>query len=278
MAIQVNRREMLAMLGAAAASRTWADTALLHSTRIDHVSLAVKDIDQAMMFYRTLFGNEVMKDKKSDRRFLRIGPCYLSIASAAAGQAIRIDHVCAGVQNAEMVAAAKTAVEKAGLPVKGSNRDFTITDPDGINFQVAANNAWPKMPNAAAEAGGNGEPPLFRAIGMHHVNVRVSDMEKSTAFYRKLLGDVIRHQGNPPQPRFNAGETTFGLYYPVAGKQPDVDHFSVLVEPFDAASAVKKLQAMGAKAKLAKNGSLNEFYDAQGIRLQVSTVDPAANH
>jgi catechol 2,3-dioxygenase-like lactoylglutathione lyase family enzyme len=278
MAIQVNRREMLALIGAAAASRAWADTALLHPTRIDHVSLAVKDIDQAMMFYRTLFGNDVMKDKKTDRRFQRIGPCYLSIAPAAAGQAIRIDHICAGLQSVELVAAAKTAVESAGLPTKGSTRDFTIADPDGVSFQVAPNNAWPKMPNAAPEAGGTGEPPLFRAIGMHHVNVRVSDMEKSTAFYRKLLGDVIRHQGNPPQPRFDAGETTFGLYYPVAGKPPEVDHFSVLVEPFDAAAAVTKLQAMGAKAKLAKNGSLNEFYDPQGIRLQVSTVDPAANH
>ena len=52
MSIQVNRREMLALLGAAAASRAWAGTALLHPTRIDHVSLAVKNIDQAMMFYR----------------------------------------------------------------------------------------------------------------------------------------------------------------------------------------------------------------------------------
>ena len=156
MAIQVNRREMLALLGAATAARAWADTALLHPTRIDHVSLAVKDIDQAMMFYRALFGNEVMKDNKSDRRFLRIGPCYLSIAPAAAGQAVRIDHICAGVQDAQVVAAAKTAVENAGIPVKGSNRDFTITDPDGINFQVAANNAWPKMPNAAPEAGAAG--------------------------------------------------------------------------------------------------------------------------
>jgi len=276
MAIQPNRREMLALLGAASAARTWADTALLHPTRIDHVSLAVKDIDQAMTFYRTLFGNEVMKDNKTDRRFLRIGPCYLSIAPAAAGQAIRIDHFCAGVGNVEMVAAAKAAVEGAGIMVKGSNRDFTIIDPDGVNFQVAPNNAWPKMPNAAPEAGGNGEPPLFRVKGMHHLNVRVSNMEKSTAFYSKLLGAVVRHQGNPPQPRFDAGETTFGLYYPVAGKQPDVDHFSVLVEPFDAAAAVKKLQAMGANAKLAKDGTLNEFYDPQGIRLQVSLATLAS--
>src|SRR5205823_8630690 len=137
-----------AALGAAAASRAWADTALLHPTRIDHVALAVKDIRQAMIFYRTLFGNEVMKDEKTDRRFLRIGPCYLSIAPAAAGQAIRIDHVCAGVENVEMVAAAKIAMETAGLAVKGSNRDFMITDPDGVHFQVAPNNAWPKMPNA----------------------------------------------------------------------------------------------------------------------------------
>jgi len=275
MAIQVNRREMLALLGSAAASRAWAGTALLHPTRIDHVSLAVKDISQAMTFYRTLFGNEVMRDNKTERRFLRIGPCYLSIAPAAAGQAIRIDHVCAGVANVEMVAAAKAAVESAGIMVKGSNRDFTIIDPDGVNLQVAPNNAWPKMPNAAPEAGGSGEPPLFRAKGMHHLNVRVSDMEKSTAFYSKLLGDVVRHQGNPPQPRFDAGETTFGLYYPVAGKQPDVDHFSVLVEPFDASAAVKKLQAMGANAKLAKDGTLNEFYDPQGIRLQVSLATVA---
>jgi len=186
MAIQVNRREMLALLGAAAASRMWAATALLHPTRIDHVSLAVKNIEQAMLFYRTLFGDNVMKDNKTDRRFLRIGPCYLSIAPAAAGQAIRIDHLCTGVANVEMVAAAKAAVESAGITVKGSNRDFTIIDPDGVNIQVAANNAWPRMPNAAPEAGGNGEPPLFRAKGMHHLNVRVSDMEKSTAFYSKL--------------------------------------------------------------------------------------------
>jgi catechol 2,3-dioxygenase-like lactoylglutathione lyase family enzyme len=270
MVIQVNRREMFAVLGAAAASRAWADTAILHPTRIDHVALAVKDIRQALIFYRALFGNEVMKDEMTDRRFLRIGPCYLSIAPAAAGQAIRIDHVCAGVENVAMVAAARTAMQRAGLPIKGTDRDFTIADPDGVTFQVAPNNAWPKMPNAAPEAGGAGEPALFRATGMHHVNVRVSNMEKSTAFYRKILGDVVRTQGNPPQPRFQAGETAFGLYYPVAGKSPDVDHFSVLVEPFDAAAAVKKLQAMGANAKLAADGTLNEFYDPQGIRLQVS--------
>lgn len=275
MSLNVTRREMLVLLGAAAASRARADEQLLHPVRIDHASLAVKDVDQAMVFYRTLFGNEVMKDNKTARRFMRIGPCYLSIAPAAAGQAIRIDHVCAGVADVQMVAGLRSAAESGGIPVKGSDRDFTISDPDGTNIQVSPINAWPKMPNATPEAGGGGEP-MFRAKGMAHLAIRVSDVEKSAAFYRKVFGPEVRHQGNPPQPWFQAGETTVGLYYPTAGK-PDVDHFCVLVEPFDAAAAVKKLKELGAKAELSRNGSLPEFYDPQGIRLQVMTGAPPAN-
>ena len=275
MAQKVTRREMLTVLGAAAASRAFAFAPIVPATRIDHASLAVKDIDQAMIFYRALFGNEVMKDNKTARRFMRIGPCYLSIAPAPAGQAIRIDHVCAGVENVEMVASLKTAAEHAGLRLKGSSSDFTISDPDGTSIQISPNNTWPNMPNAAPEFGGRSEP-IFRAMGMHHIAIRVSDMEKSTAFYRKVFGDEVRHQGTPPQPWFQAGETSIGLYYPTTGK-PDVDHFSVLVEAFDAPAAVKKLQALGAKAELSRTGTLAEFYDPQGIRLQVSTAPATSN-
>ena len=273
MALHITRREMLAAVGVAAATRALADVALVRPTRIDHASLAVKDIDKAMTFYRALFGNEVMKDGKTARRFMRVGPCYLSIAPAPAGQAIRIDHVCAGVENVEMVASLKSAAERAGLPVKGSASDFTIADPDGTSLQISPNNAWPNMPNASPEFGGRAEP-IFRVTGMHHIAIRVSNMEKSTAFYRKVFGDEVRHQGTPPQPWFQAGETSIGLYYPTTGK-PDVDHFSLLVEPFDAAVVVKKLQDLGAKAELSSTGGLPEFYDPQGIRLQVTT-SPAA--
>jgi len=267
---RLNRRELLVLLGTAAVHRARAAEQLLHPTRIDHVSLAVRDIDQAMIFYRTLFGSEVMKDNKTARRFMRFGPCYLSIAPAAAGQAIRIDHACAGVKDLEAVAGLKTAAEKEGLPLKGSSRDFTISDPDGTNIQVSPNNSWPQMPNATPEPGRAGEP-MFRVRGMHHLAIRVADMERSTAFYRKLFGPEVRHQGNPPQPWFQAGETIIGLYYPTAGK-PDIDHFCALVDPFDAPAAVKKLKDLGAKAELSRTGGLAEFYDPQGIRLQVWTT------
>ena len=73
---RMTRRDALCVLGAAAAAMPLARAqggALLHITRVDHCSLAVGDIDKAMIFYRRLFGNEVLKDNKTARRYLRLG-------------------------------------------------------------------------------------------------------------------------------------------------------------------------------------------------------------
>src|SRR5579871_1795203 len=99
---RMTRRDALGMLGAAAAVVPLARAqggALLHATRVDHVSLAVGDIDKAMIFYRRLFGNEVLKDARTPRRYLRLGPCYMAIAPAAAGASKRIDHFGVGIEN-----------------------------------------------------------------------------------------------------------------------------------------------------------------------------------
>src|SRR5579859_3746404 len=96
---RITRRGALCMLGAAAIPRARADEGLLRPTRVDHVALAVGDIDKAMLFYRRLFGNEVLKDGKTPRRYLRLGPCYMAIAPAAAGEAKRIDHFGLGIEN-----------------------------------------------------------------------------------------------------------------------------------------------------------------------------------
>src|SRR5690348_14882364 len=93
----ISRRDALFALGAAALTEARARGAILTATRVDHVSLAVGDIDKAMLFYRRLFGNEVLKDSRTPRRYLRLGPCYMAIAPAAAGEARRIDHVGIGI-------------------------------------------------------------------------------------------------------------------------------------------------------------------------------------
>ena len=264
----ISRRDALFALGAAALTEARARGAILTATRVDHVSLAVGDIDKAMLFYRRLFGNEVLKDSRTPRRYLRLGPCYMAIAPAAAGEARRIDHVGIGIADFN-APAMKSALEKAGLKVRESNVGLFVTDPDGTSVQIWADQSWKQLSNAAAETGPQQEA-LFRSRGMHHIAIQVADMAKASEFYRKLFGEPVEMQGNPPRPIFQAGETRVVVYHPAPGKPPKIDHFSVLVDNFDAAAATKVVTALGANAQLSKDGTLNEFFDPEGIRLQVT--------
>jgi len=99
---------------------------------------------------------------------------------------------------------------------------------------------------------------------MHHIAIQTGDSPRSAEFYRKLFGEPIETQGNPsaPQPIFLAGETRIILYNPAAGKTPKIDHFSVLVDNFDAPNAVKTAKSLGANgAVLSRQGTFNEFFD-----------------
>src|SRR5687767_12874045 len=265
---RITRRDAVLMFGAAAIPQARAQGGLLRATRVDHVALAVGDIDKAMMFYRRLFGNEVMKDSRTPRRYLRLGPCYMAIAPAGPGEVKRIDHFSIGIANFT-APTMKTLLEKAGLKVRESDVGLFVTDPDGTSIQIWADQSWKQLSNAAPEAGPK-EEALFRSRGMHHVAIQVSDMPRSSEFYRKLFGEAVEMQGNPPQPIFQAGETRIVLYNPAPGKSPKIDHFSVLVDNFDAASALKTVKELGANAALSRQGTLNEFFDPEGIRLQVT--------
>src|SRR4029079_6432560 len=111
---------------------------------------------------------------------------------------------------------------------------------------------------------------LFHSLGMHHLAIQVTDMARSTEFYRKLFGEPTPGLGNPPQPTFQAGETRILLYNPAPTKPPKIDNFSALVDNFDAPADLKVVQGLGANAKLWAQGTLNEFFDPDGIRLQVT--------
>jgi catechol 2,3-dioxygenase-like lactoylglutathione lyase family enzyme len=235
---------------------------------VDHVALAVGDIDKAMMFYRRLFGNEVLKDSRTPRRYLRLGPCYVAIAPASAAEPRRIDHFGIGIENFD-AASMKTSLEKAGFKVRESNVGLFLTDPDGTSVQIWADQSWKQLNNAAPEAGPQ-QDALFHPRGMHHLAIQVNDMARAMEFYRKLFGEPGAGQANPAQPAFQVGETRVLLYPPATGKQAKIDHFSVLVDNFDAPSALKVVKSLGANAELSKQGTLNEFFDPDGIRLQVT--------
>ena len=249
---RITRRNALYVLGAAAVPQAHAEGGLLRATRVDHVALAVGDIDKAMLFYRRLFGNEVLKDSRTPRRYLRLGPCYVAIAPAAAGEARRIDHVGIGIEHFD-APGMKSTLEKAGLEVRESNVGLFVTDPDGTSVQVWADQSWKQLANAAPEAGPKQEA-LFQPRGMHHIAIQVNDMARATEFYRKLFGEPVAGQGNPPQPTFQAGESRIVLYNPAPGKPAKIDHFSVLVDNFDAPSAVRVIQGARCQGGVVKTG------------------------
>jgi catechol 2,3-dioxygenase-like lactoylglutathione lyase family enzyme len=268
---RISRRDALLALGVAAMRPARADGGLLRATRVDHVALAVGDIDKALVFYRSLFGNEVLKDSRTPRRYLRLGPCYMAIAPAEAGEAKRIDHVGIGIANFN-ASAVKKSLEGAGFKVRESDLGVFVRDPDGTNIQIWSDESWKQLRNTAPDTGPKQEV-VFQPRGMHHIAIQTGDPAKSAEFYRKLFGEPIETQGNPsaPQPIFAAGETRVILYNPGPGKTPKIDHFSVLVDNFDAAAAVKRAQSLGANgAVLSRQGTFNEFFDPEGIRLQVT--------
>jgi len=268
---RISRREALLALGLAAMSEARADGGLLRATRVDHVALAVGDIDKALVFYRSLFGNEVLKDSRTARRYLRLGPCYMAIAPAAAGEAKRIDHIGIGIANFN-ASTLNTSLEGAGFKVRESDLGLFVGDPDGTSIQLWADESWKQLRNTVPDSGPKQEV-LFHPRGMHHIAIQTGDTARSAEFYRKLFGEPIETQGSPsaPQPIFLAGETRIILYNPAAGKTAKIDHFSVLVDNFDAPTAVITVKSLGANgAVLSRQGTFNEFFDPEGIRLQVT--------
>lgn len=114
---------------------------------------------------------------------------------------------------------------------------------------------------------------VMKGRNLHHVNVRVSDVVRSEAFYRKLFGF-------PPTRRVQ-GPDNHGFDLPGGGliilqksDQPGrLDHFCVGVDDFDAErlrAAVRAAGIEGVQGSASDNFSVS---DPDGLRVQVSAVD-----
>src|SRR5437879_7062140 len=114
---QLGRRETLALLGALAGKKSAAapDQAL-PTSGLDHVAIAVPDVEKSVAFYSSIFGHDVLKDNRGPRRYFRIGNAYVAIAPPAQGQeARRVDHMCAGITSFES-AKIKSYLEQREIP------------------------------------------------------------------------------------------------------------------------------------------------------------------
>src|SRR5580704_9160363 len=207
-----NRRETLTMLGAfAVKSAVGAPDSALRFSGLDHMAIAAADTERSVAFYSRIFGHDVLKDGRSPRRYFKIGNGYIAIAPPSQGQAARrVDHICAGIVGFSQ-AGAKSYLDERGIPSRETNVGRYVTDPDGIQVQLWTENSWRELSNASPEAADVAEGSVFRPLGLDHMLLRVSNMEKSAAFYQKVLGVPPQRTANPPRIWFQIGGGRLGL-------------------------------------------------------------------
>jgi len=268
MAALIRRREALGILGASALAlrRAVAADAALHFTALDHVEFLVSDVDKSASFYARVFGNTVLKNNKTTRRYVKIGASYLAMDKGE----VHVDHFCAGIPGFE-VASAHATLDAKGVAYRDfpSGKDLAVPDPDGIRLQLATDNGWAQLlgGTASPETISIGGEPVFRPTGIDHILLNVTDPEKSAAFYEKILGPVTQRNNN--RTWFQAGTGRIGLLKTPAGEKAGVNHYCVSVEKFDYDTAVKKLQQAGVKMDKAEIAGAPDLRDPDGYRVQV---------
>ena len=114
---------------------------------------------------------------------------------------------------------------------------------------------------------------VMKGRNLHHVNVQVSDLVRSEAFYRQLFGF-------PPTRRVQ-GPDNHGFDLPGGGliilqksdKPGRIDHFCVGVDDFEAERLRGAAKAAGVDG--VQGSASDNFFvtDPDGLRVQVSTFD-----
>lgn len=136
----VTRRELvqsLAMLSAGGAlCEAQPRPAATQGTRIDHVSIQVRDLPRSVSFYQEIFGLSVVSEGKPNE-IVRLGVERSVIVSLHHKNPTGIvDHFAIGVRNFSKDTVATTLKERGAEPSDNLDAGFHIVDPEGISVQI----------------------------------------------------------------------------------------------------------------------------------------------
>jgi len=262
----MTRRQWIALFGAAAAQRAMAQTPLKFRG-LDHIEFTVADVERSTAFYAQLFGGmDVMKNRTTTRRYLKLGTSYMAIDRA---DAPRIDHVCVGVENFD-IATVHEYLTSQGLMYRDypSGRDTGVNDPDGTRLQLSSVDGWTSLAaqTALPEPKTLAQSAVFQPAQLASIQVSVADMAASSAHYEKLLG---RPTGRGA---FMIGRDHFDLVAASESSKPGFHSFTIRAEKFDVATVTRRLNTLGARMENAERPGAVQFLDPDGFRVEVTTV------
>jgi catechol 2,3-dioxygenase-like lactoylglutathione lyase family enzyme len=273
----INRRKWLARaanlaVGSLLVSPSSAQQRLLplQTSGLDHLSLTVPDAFAAAKFYGRIFDPQVFHERTGIQRYyVRLGAAYMAFGPQA-NVTPYIDHIAAGVigfveadfgnveTKAELTAAG-LAAPPGVLPM--------LSDPDNLRLQLV-NTTHGLFDTIMPGGRVTPEPAALIPIGLDHIMLSVTDVDRSVAYYRKLFGEESRDR-NPKHVWFKLVDTKLGLEAVTAGQKPGFSHFAVKVAGFHRALVTARLAKLGVHVEPGSEKGSLRFRDLHNLAVEV---------
>lgn len=250
----------------------------LRNLGLEHLDIVVPDPAASARFYKRVFSSPLHEQdfRGGKRYFVLLGDLppdrqvgYIAIG-AANGRPTAVGHYCALAESADLTAVGKE-LAAAGYPEPAGGFGM-IPDPDGLELQLfkpPAGLVTAAVPSALEVAHDGALAPL----GLEHVLLAVSDLERALRYYRFIYGEGLETRDTVVADRVwlhLARNTRIGLEPVAQGAMPHFVRFGIKVTPFDSAAAAAALRAAGAEV-LSAEPSLIRFRDNYGITLEATS-------
>jgi catechol 2,3-dioxygenase-like lactoylglutathione lyase family enzyme len=254
----------------------------LKNLGLEHLDIVVPDTAAAARVYMRVFKTKLHEQpfQGSIRYFILLGELpqnrqvgYIAIG-AAGNRPVSIGHYCALAERYDRAGVAKE-LQAAGFSAGQGGGFGMLPDPDGIElqlFQPPAGLVTAAVPSSLpVESNG-----LVSPLGLDHVVLSVSDIEKSLPYYHLVYGANIKstRQTNPERLWLQLEKNTrIGLEKAPPGEKPRIDHYCIKVAPFDRNAVTTGLQQAGLKVVPSPGETdVLRFLDNYGITVELKPV------
>ena len=136
----LTRRELIQRLAVMASASGMASAAAAQepgfkTTKIDHVSIQVRDLPRSIAFYQNLFGLSVVSEDKPNE-IVRLGTTKALVSLHHKNPTGIVDHFAIAVEPFNKESVTRYLKQRGANPEDNLDAGFHITDPEGISVQV----------------------------------------------------------------------------------------------------------------------------------------------
>ena len=251
----------------------------LDNLGLEHLDIVVPDPAASAKFYARIFKTALHQQPVRDtlRYFVLLGDLpadrqvgYIAIG-AAAGRPPSIGHYCTLAKMYDRAGMGR-ALEAAGFSgIRGAGGLGMWPDPDGLELQLFQPPAGLVTAAVPSPLPVDGEG-LVTPIGVDHVLLHVSDLERSLPYYRLVYGAQAEGPRNEDGRVWFRLErnTRIGLQKAPAGETPRIAHVAIKVAAFDRGAATARLRQLGVKIVPSPDEpDVLRFLDIDGIVVEL---------